>query len=158
MKRIISNKVVIGCVAYCIYRQAPMNKPRNVDKIIEHIKSYFINECKDKEHYFKCSDGYISFQIEEKDVDNFINDMLFASEDFKNLNLSQYEVDNDIKYDDENRGKFAFVSRDTYIKEYYDFIDLDACIRNICNQLFWEFLDCDLFANRCEIVYKDKSE
>lgn len=49
-----------------------------------------------------------------------------SSESFINLNLSQDEIDRGVNVEDETRPEFSFVSRDTTIEEYYDFIDLVA--------------------------------
>ena len=68
------------------------------------------------------------------------------------------EIDRGVNVEDETRPEFSFVSRDTTIEEYYDFIDLDACIRNINSELYWDWLDNELFENRLEIVSVDKNK
>jgi len=158
MKRIISNRRFIQYTIGVIYRQAPGHKPRNVDKIVDFIKNYFVVDCKDKESYFKTNDGYVSFRIEEEDLVDFIEECLMSCDDFRNLNLSQDEVDRGISVDDENRDDFVGIDRYTNIKEYYDFIDLDACIRNIAFEFGKDFLDDDLFDGKCMIVEVEQNE
>lgn len=89
---------------------------------------------------------------------DLVEKIMCSSESFINLNLSQDEIDRGVNVEDETRPEFSFVSRDTTIEEYYDFIDLVACIRNINSELYWDWLDNELFENRLEIVSVDKNK
>ena len=149
--QLILERVFIGCALGTIYEMAPSYKPRNADKIVEDIKKYFA------EHGRAVMDTHV-FIINKNDRYDLVEKIMRSSESFINLNLSQDEIDRGVNVEDETRPEFSFVSRDTTIEEYYDFIDLDACIRNINSELYWDWLDNELFENRLEIVSVDKNK
>lgn len=154
MKRLISNKEFIGCAIGVIYRQAPQHKPRDIDKIVDYIIDYFYlhadPKMKTQDKSFSC------LEVDEKDLDTFVRDILFGCQEFKNLNLSQYEVDNGIDVNDEKRDGFVIVDAYTKIKSYYDFIDLDACVRNIVNTFNGLFLLDDFFEEKIFLCKKNE--
>mgnify|MGYP007002349430 CR=1 FL=1 len=154
-KKLLTNRDLLSSVAGIITIMSPSFKPRNLQVIIDHVDNYFQTNGKDKENY--CSFGRLAmFYIEENDIYDFIEQCLKSCKEFTYLNLSQDEIDRGIGVDDENRPPFTIggASDGTHLKEYYDFIDLDACVRNICNNLWLLFLDNDLYEQKCEIVYK----
>lgn len=153
MNRIVSQKEFIGCVVGVIYRQAPNNKPRDIDKIVDYINDYFFEHA-DLED--KCSNRSFScLRLDDKNTYEFVHDIMFGCQEFLNLNLSQYEIDNGIGFDDENRGGFVAVDAYTKIQSYYDFVDLDACVRNIANSLWDIFTNDDLFEGRLFLCKKN---
>lgn len=149
MKRIISNKSFIKSVVGVIYRMSPENKPRNIEKIVDYIKNHFLEIADYKEN-----SGYCSLGVEEKDFYKFVHDFMFGCPEFVELNKSQYELE----HPEKELPQFVAIDRYTSIKPEYDFIDLDACVRNIVKDYSGEFLDDDLFEGRCEIVYKKELE
>jgi hypothetical protein len=126
---------------------SPYFKPRKIDEIIEYVNNYIIERANYKDY------TYASLWVDEDKVYDFIETMLMNCQAFKELNLSQYEIDNGIGLDDD-RKTFEFVGMNISIKQEYDFVDLDACIRNIVKDIEWHFLDEDLYDNRKEIVVK----
>ena len=61
----------------------------------------------------------------------FIENILMPIDKFRDLNLSPREYKQGIGVDDPNRPKFQFVSAFDSIPDDDNFVDLDACIRNI---------------------------
>ena len=127
----------------------PICKPRNLDEII----SEFAYEFKSNENCVNNNEMY-SIEFESNDsFNNWLEDTLKSIQAFRNLNLSQEEVDHNISVDDENRNKYNFTSAyDKYDSESWktDFIDLDACIRNILNAIYFDIDhddDCFLCMN-----------
>lgn len=153
MKRLLTNKDLIKSVSGIITEMAPGMKPRNLQAIVDYVDKYFREDCKDKDGYYK-SDRLVMFYIEEDDIRDFIDKLLKSCKEFNDLNLSQDEIDRGITVDDPSRPQWVVggASDGSHLKEYYDFIDLDACVRNITNDLYWAFLDNDLFEQRCEII------
>ena len=156
MKRIISHKTFIQCVVGVIYRMAPNNKPRDLDKIIEYIKDYFWQHSDDSTRG-KDRNDFTCLRVDEDETYQFIHDCLFGCKEFLNLNLSQAEIDKGITVDDESRPEWVVsgTSDGTHLKSYYDFIDLDACVRNINNALWKEFTDDDLFEGKVFLCKKN---
>ena len=108
-----------------IYYLAPNHKPRAIDEITAEIIARFKDGCE------QVGDDFFFHNVELKDLKQFISDILMPIDKFRELNLSQREVDAGIGVDDDERDKFTFVDRYTSIPEYDNFIDLDACIQNI---------------------------
>ena len=157
MKRLVSHKTFIQCVAGVIYRMAPDNKPRELDKIVEYIKDYFWEHA-DKQTRGKDKNSFTCVEIEENKSYEFIHNCLFGCREFQNLNLSQAEIDKGISVDDESRPKWVIggASDGSHLKSYYDFIDLDACVRNINNLLWNEFTNDDLFEQKVFLCKKNE--
>lgn len=145
MTRCVSLSMVVDATAGVIYRMAPDNKPRNIEKIMDHVINYFKTNG-------KCYQDFYYMELAEEDVYKTIKEMMMSCPEFLDLNLSQDEVDRGVKIDNPERPPFAFVTRDTYIKSYYDFIDLDACIGNIVAQIKYNFFDDDVFDGRIHIL------
>lgn len=140
---------VMENIAGVITKMAPLCKPRNLDEII----SEFAYEFKSNENCVNNNEMY-SIKFESNDsFNNWLEDTLKSIQAFRNLNLSQEEVDHNISVDDENRNKYNFTSAyDKYDSESWktDFIDLDACIGNILNAIYFDIDhddDCFLCMN-----------
>lgn len=114
-----------------IYALAPKYNPRHVDEILQGIIENFKKDCKHVGSDFFCHD------VEIQDLPEFVAGILSPIQKFRDLNLSSNEYQQGISVDDENRTQFAFISRYNTISEDDDFIDLDACIRNIAEQLYY---------------------
>lgn len=156
MEKLLSNLNMIKCVAGVITIMAPGRKPRNLQKIVDYVDSYFREKCTHRKKYY-CGDRLVMFYIDHNEIYDFTDEMLKGCKEFNDLNLSQDEIDRGIAVDDPSRPKWVIggASDGTHLKEYYDFIDLDAGVRNIVSELEWELLDNDLYSGRAEIVYKD---
>lgn len=131
----ISKRRLIKCCIGVIYEMAPNNNPRNIDKIREYIVDYCNKNVED-----------YSTRIEDNKLSKFIKDMLFGCVEFTQLNISQDKWDEGMRdpFCKENSGfSFTAVSHDkdgvpskiAQSKDYFDFIDLDACVQNITHEL-----------------------
>lgn len=147
-KRILSSRVFIESAVGVIYAMHPYHKPKDIDDIVEHI----IMSMREVAVYK--SNNYCQVELDENNVYDFVDKCLKGCQAFRNLNLSQAEIDKGISVDDEKREKWVIggASDGSHLKEYYDFIDLDACIRNIVNKIFDDFLNDDIFLGRVEII------
>lgn len=127
----LSKRRLIKCCIGVIYEMAPNNNPRNIDKIREYIVNFCNNNIKNH-----------STRIEDNQLFKYIKDMLFGCVEFTQLNISQNKWDKGMRdaFCKENSGfGFTAVGHDkngvpttiTQFKDYFDFIDLDACVRNI---------------------------
>lgn len=130
---IISERNLIYCISGQLYAQAPNRKPRNGENIIRKVVEIFREKAENENEFY-----YISVELKPEIINEYIRSLLMQIEDFKNLNLSQIEFENNISVDDPNRSQFSFSS--AYDKHdsnswKYDFIDLDAFIRNVCSCL-----------------------
>jgi len=131
----LSKRRLIKCCIGVIYAMAPGNNPRNIDKIREYITNYCTNNITD-----------YSTKVENNQLRKYIKDMLFGCVEFTQLNISQDKWDKGIRDPSckENSGfSFTAVGHDkngvpsaiTQSKDYFDFIDLDACIQNITREI-----------------------
>ena len=153
MKRLLTLRNMIKSTTGVITIMAPGFKPRNLQTIVEYIIKYFNENCSNQEGYWKY-DGSVMFYIDSDNIRDFVDKMLKGCKEFNDLNLSQDEIDRGIAVDDPSRPKWVVggTSAGDHLKEYYDFIDTDACVRNIAGELYWDFLDSDLFNGKVEIV------
>ena len=129
----ITKRDVIHTVSGVLYDLAPSHMPRRIDEIIEQCCKF----CDER-----IGDEFV-IRLDEKEVWDFVKDMIYDFKPFRQLNLSQAELDNGITdCDDPNRkGGFAacFVAHDDdgnvvgikTTNDYNDFIDLDAAVQNI---------------------------
>ena len=133
----ITKRDVIHTVSGVLYEMSPSHKPRRIDEIIERCCKF----CDER-----IGDEFV-IRLDEKEVWDFVKDMIYYFKPFRQLNLSQAELDNGITdCDDPNRkGGFAacFVGHDDNgnvvsietTNDYSDFIDLDAAVQNIVAEL-----------------------
>lgn len=154
---------IVEAVAGTLYRMAPRNRPRNMDKIMSHVIERAEQACVDvvdNRHLF----------MTYSEFNEWLTDMLKHCPEFCDLNLSQNEYEKHILVDDESRPKFAFTSAydvETEDSWRYDFIDLDAAIRNIydCIIAVHEETDCFLCDHKetemchyCILHYKNSKD
>lgn len=138
----ISNRKIISSVAGVIYEMHPYHLPEDFNVIINKFEEYF--------HSIK-EDTFVLCEFENKKaLYKWLKEFLMDIEEFKNLNISRKLKDEGVKDTNDMRNSgIYFTSR--YDKteldtRYNDFIDLDACIRNIYNEiLIKESLDHDCF-------------
>lgn len=130
-----------------IYAMAPYNKPRKVDEIVDHIREYF------QTHGKPVFDLFIIGLNDKSQRYDLVEKILLSCNAFKELNLSQEEYDAGVGVNAEGRGQYAVIGRGITIDEYRDFIDIDACVRNISDELYWDWLDRALVDGDVDIVY-----
>ena len=141
---------IVEAIAGTLYRMAPRNRPRDMNKIMSYMIEQLESVCVDvaTNRYL-----YMSDEVFNK----WLASTLKGCQEFCNLNLSQNEWDNGISVDDESRPKFAFTSMydaETVDSWKDDFIDLDAAIRNIYNCIIVAHEETDCFL--CD--YSDNEE
>lgn len=131
----LSKRRLIKCCMRVIYEMAPNNNPRNIDNIREYIVDFCTNNITDYET-----------KIEDNKLLKYIKDMLFSCVEFTQLNISQDKWDKGMRdpFCKENSG-FSFTaighdkdgvpSKIIQSKDYFDFIDLDACVQNITYEI-----------------------
>jgi hypothetical protein len=129
----ISERDLIFIIGGQLFDQAPNRQPRKVEVIMQKVRDTFRKDAQNNNEFY-------SAVIPEKEIYNYIKTLLMNIPEFVDLNLSQIEFEDKISVNDENRVKYHFTSR--YDKETadswrYDFIDLDAFIKNVYNR----FLD-----------------
>lgn len=132
---------IVEAVAGTLYRMAPRNRPRGMDKIMSYVIEQLESVCVEV-----VNNRYLFMTTEE--FHEWLTDMLKRCPEFCNLNLSQNEYDKDISVDDESRPKFAFTSAyDVETEDSWrdDFIDLDAAIRNIYDCIIAAHEETDCF-------------
>jgi len=108
-----------------IYELAPYHKPRFIDEIVDEIIRRFKADCR------SIGTDFFYYEVELKDLYEFIKNILMPIDKFRDLNLSPREYKQGICVDDPNRPEFQFVSAFDSIPDDDNFVDLDACIQNI---------------------------
>lgn len=132
-KYFITKSKVVKAVASVIYDFAPGNNPRGIIKIMRHVRLWCSKNFKDYDKWTKA------------EINANFTKMLYTCKEFTQLNISQALWDNGVRdyNDSKNQGvSFTSVGHDedgepcviTKTKEYYDFVDLDACINNIIRE------------------------
>lgn len=131
---LVSERNLIFVIAGQLFDQAPNRQPRKAEIIMQKVRDDFRKNkrCNNYNEWY-----YI--RLPEKEIYQFIKDMIFSIPEFQELNLSQIEYENGVSIDDENRGEYSFVTRyDKYDSESWksDFVDLNAFVRNV-DRMFW---------------------
>ena len=92
-------------VAGQLYDQAPNRQPRNVETIMNKLRSRFRmdDRCYNDNEFY-------SIRIPKSKMYDFVKDILFYIPEFMDLNLSQIEYENGVDVFDENRPKFRITS------------------------------------------------
>ena len=137
---LVSERNLLFAISGQLFDQAPNRCPRKAEIIMKKVRDAFRADkrCNNDNEWY-------SIRLPEKEVYQFIYDLLFATPEFQELNLSQIEYENGVSVDDENREKYSFVTRyDKYNSESWksDFIDLDAFVRN-AERMFWGIYDSE---------------
>lgn len=129
---IVSKKQLIG---YAIYEAIVCRSYAKIPVSIEYMIRDINIVC--NKYFEKISDDYCYKSFDTvTDIEDFIKKELMSRDSFKQLNLSSYEFDNDISYDDTNRPNCGN-------KQLDDFIDLDAYARNLSYDLLVDSFDID---------------
>ena len=132
---LVSNKEVINAVCGVIFEMHPYHNPEGIDKIVEAIDKHFENVDKlSKDSYFHT----IRFD-NSKSLYYWLKDFLYSIKEFKDYNISRKLKDAGVVDADDERNKgIVIVARGTPMSKdsrYTNFIDLNACIQNIHNQI-----------------------
>ena len=134
-----SARVIIKNIAGTIYAMSPFNSPRNMEVIMKYVIDNTLHRCIDTtEHRYICTT--------EEDFSKWLKNMLMSCKEFCELNLSYNEYMNGIDINDENRLKYQFTTGYDVVSEESmkdDFVDLDACIRNIFIAIMCDIEDKD---------------
>ena len=137
----ISLRVVVQSIAGQLYAQAPAYNPRKSEIIMKKVVENYLDFIRSKDS--DITDDIIFDKaynsIPEKNLVDFIKSLIWDIPEFKELNLSQREYENNISVDDPNRSKYRFVTRydvDTMESIRDDFIDLDAFLNNIIRNIY----------------------
>lgn len=131
-----TNSKIVKAIAGTIVEMHPYHNPENMDKIMTHVVKQL-----DNKYYLetKKNDSFQLFNFKDREeLHSFIQELLNIKE-FKDLNISKYLKEQGVTdADDERNSGISFTSRyDRRNIEYrqYDFIDLDACTRNIAIEI-----------------------
>jgi len=117
-----------------IYMLAPRHRPRKVEYIIPKLLDRLEHHEKVKTIGADGTEKFYYFEMSLKELKGLIKDTLMTIREFRELNLTQNEFDQDADPDDPSRSGVVFTSRYTVHSEdrwREEFIDLDACIQNI---------------------------
>lgn len=128
---IFSEKDLIGQISNWAIKMSPNIIPDNLEKVLvdfqDHINPYF--------ERLKLEEFRL-MEMTLKELQRFIHGNLITIKEFKEWNLSNYEKKLNINYNDKNRDKFKIVSKFDKLDEFYDFIDLDALVRNVSHSIY----------------------
>ena len=129
----VTNSQIIEAFTGVIYGMHPYHKPENFDKIMDTLLKRL--DTKAATHKGKKL-TFIMLEYESiNDFEKKLKEFLFKIKEFRQLNISKKLKDAGVEdIDDERNSGIKFSSRfdrDTEDERYTDFVDLDACIRNI---------------------------
>ena len=129
----VTNSQIIEAFTGVIYGMHPYHKPENFDKIMDTLLKRL--DTKAETHKGKKL-TFIMLEYESiNDFEKKLKEFLFKIKEFRQLNISKKLKDAGVEdIDDERNSGIKFSSRfdrDTEDERYTDFVDLDACIRNI---------------------------
>lgn len=136
----ISNRNFIQAIADTIYAMHPYHLPEDIDVIMKQVRDKLdvMPDCNNI-----IDDTFKLFRFKDwEDVHEFVKDLVYCKE-FEALNESRRSKDGKGKDPD-----MVFVSRYDSSKletRYTDFIDLDACTRNITNYVIDLVEESDCF-------------
>ena len=137
---LISNRNFIQAIAGTIYAMHPYHLPEDMDIIMKQVRDKLdaMPDCNNV-----IDDTFKLFRFTDwKDVHKFIKDLVYCKE---------FEVLNESRKSKDGKGKdpdIVFTSRYDSSKlktRYTDFIDLDACTRNITNYVISLAEESDCF-------------
>ena len=137
---LLSETTLLFAIGGQLFDQAPNRQPRKAETSMQKARDSFRNDkrCNNDNEWY-------SIRLPEKEVYQFVKNLLFSIPEFQELNLSQIEYENGVSVDDESRSKYSFVTRyDKYDSESWksDFVDLDAFVRNV-ERMFWIVYDSE---------------
>lgn len=122
---------LMKAVAGQLFDQAPNRQPRKVYEIMRQVRDNFRKDAR------KFGDDF--YYLSVADLPKYVYNLLFNIPEFKELNLSQIEFEQGVKFDDKERPRYRLVSRfNTGGEESWkrDIIDLDAFSRNVVDTIY----------------------
>lgn len=135
--RIVTEKHIINAVAGTIFEMSPYHY-EEINEIIDAIHKFMEEKSETKI-------GLLMYHTDKQALFNDLKQLLFSQQQFKILNVSRYlRKQGVINPDDERNKGISFSGRGIpELKKEYDFIDLDACVRNITNDIWNRVLQED---------------
>lgn len=137
-KVITTTREILASFAYCIIKSSPYPSVTNLSEILEAIRKFIIS--KGYKDELECDDkfnGALYFERTYKELHELFKEIRDNVPEFNKLNITKRELDKgfaDPNYD--NRPvKFGITGRGVVNPRDTDFIDLDACIRNVLNMI-----------------------
>ena len=137
MKKIVTTaREIIASFAYCIIKGSPYSKVENLTEILEDIRVHLIPTFDDENKYIDKYNGNLYKEISIDELRSIFKNIKNIPS-FSKLNLTKYEIDKGFTdaNDDARPVKFGVSGRGITNQRDKDFIDLDACIRNVLNLL-----------------------
>lgn len=128
----LNERTLVMAIGGQLFAQAPNKEPRKAEIIMKKVRDTF----REKAHN---DNEYYTLKISEEELYKYIENLLMGIDEFKDLNLSYIEYQNKVSVDDPSRSKYSFVTAfDKEDSESWkdDFIDLDAFIRNVYNNIY----------------------
>ena len=136
--KIVTTRDILAAFAASIIRQSPYSGVENLPTILEDIRMYlisldFVDENTVKDKY----DTSLYRMMTTDEIYDTLKKIRDNVSTFNMLNITKVELDAGITDpNDENRSmKMSIIGRGIYTSRDRDFIDLDACIRNVYNQI-----------------------
>lgn len=136
--KIVTTRDILAAFAANIIRQSPYSGVENLPTILEDIRVYlislgFVDENTVKDKY----DTSLYHTMTTEEIYDILKNIRDNVPTFNMLNITKVELDAGITDpNDEKRSiKMSIVGRGIYIPRDRDFIDLDACIRNVYNTI-----------------------
>lgn len=129
----ITERTMMQAIGGQLFAQAPKYQPRKVDIIMKIFQDLF------REDANKIEANWYELVIDEKELNEYLHTRLMSIQEFRELNLSQIEYENNIDVDDENRSEYKFTSAyDVETEDSWrdDFVDLDAFVRNVKRNIY----------------------
>lgn len=128
----INERIIMQAIGGQLFAQAPKCQPRKAEIIMQKFQDLFREDVVNR-----TITNYYELAIEEKELNNYIHKKLMSIQEFRELNLSQIEYENNV--DDENRSGYTIISAyDIETEDSWkdDFVDLDAFIRNVERNIY----------------------
>jgi len=127
---IVNGHDFLGCVIFhaTVCKENP-SLPRKIDVLFERLTTLY------KEQFDKAGKNFYLKEFKYTELRPWLREHLLPIEEIKLLNLSIYEEKKGIDVDDENRDGFVVTDRHASIKEEHDFVDLEALVQNVSNDL-----------------------
>lgn len=128
---IISSSEFVANVIYEAIRcKSYPTLPRHIHKLVDDVRDIFESECESIGTEYK----YKTFE-NVNELKKWLYENIFPLKEIQQLNITQDEWNKGVRDCESERPKWLG------IKEYDDFIDLDAFIGNLANNLIREYLD-----------------
>lgn len=135
---IITLRDIISSFAYCITKASPYPIVDNLVDILKDIREHLIGlGYKDELIFTDKFNGNLYVHMTYSEIYKQLESVRDNVKSFNTLNITKWELDKGITdvMDDNRPVKFGVSGRGIENPRDRDFIDLDACIRNVCGML-----------------------